>query len=371
MRKWIANHLKFAIQRDGINYRKNVTANLILCFTFLMLCFYTVLYFYNGDAPPFYSDGVLFMLFPLFLLLFRRKKNSLAHISLAIMGICLLYSIHIYEGQHYLAIWSFIYIYVSMILYGHQKGLLLAIVYYFVVLSMLYSWMGHSINIIGYIRFTSVAILSVAISYLSEYLIFKIFNRLTEIQQQLEKTNKTDALTGLYNRGHFDHLFSKEINTAKREQSLLAFAMLDIDYFKPFNDTYGHQMGDQALITVSNLLKSKLTRSSDAIFRIGGEEFALLFKVPDEKEAFDTVDGIRNAIEALKIPHANSKKSRYLTISCGLEVLTAEHNINVQQAYKSCDQLLYKAKHAGRNKTSHSCQLHLANPAKLQIVKLN
>jgi len=367
MRKSLSNHLQVGIQRDGINYRKNVTANLILCFAFLILCFYTALYFYNGDAPLFYTDGVLFLLFPLFLLLFRRKKNSLAHITLAIMGICLLYTIHINEGQHDLAIWSFIYIYVSMILYGHQRGLLLAIVYYFMVLSMLYSWMGP-LNIISFIRFTSVALLSVVISYLSEYLIFKIFNRLIEIQKELEKTNKTDALTGLYNRGHFDYLFAKEINTAKREKTLLAFAMLDIDYFKPFNDTYGHQVGDHALIAVSNLLKRKLKRSSDAIFRLGGEEFALLFKVPDEKEAFNTVDQIRNAIEELKIPHANSKMSRFLTISCGLEVISPEHNISVQQIYKSCDDLLYKAKHAGRNKTSHSCNLRPINSAKLQIV---
>ncbi|MFT6927395.1 MAG: diguanylate cyclase (GGDEF)-like protein [Psychromonas sp.] len=369
MRKWLSTQLQFGIQKDGINYRKNVTANLILCFAFLMLCFYTAVYFYNGEAPLFYTDGVLFMLFPLFLLLFRRKKNTLAHIALQIMGICLLYIIHINEGQHYLPIWSFIYIYVSMILYGHQKGLLLAIVYYFVVLSMLYSWTGHSLNIISYIRFTSVALLSVVISYLSEYLIFKIFNQLTETQKELEKTNKIDALTGLYNRGHFDDVFTKEINTTKRAHTLLAFAMLDIDYFKPFNDTYGHQIGDQALITVSNLLKSKLKRSNDAIFRLGGEEFALLFKVQNEKEAVYIVDDILNAVEELKIPHANSEMSRFLTVSCGLEVITAEHNLTEKQMYKSCDELLYKAKHAGRNRTSHSCNLKLLNYNKLQIVK--
>lgn len=354
MRKWLSTQVQSGIQRDGINYRKNVTANLILCFAFLMLFFYTAIYFYNGEAPPFYTDGVLFMLFPLFLLLFRRKKNTLAHISLSIMGICLLYILHINEGQNYLPIWSFIYIYVSMILYGHQKGLLLAIVYYLVVLYMLYTWIGQSLNIISYIRFTSVALLSVVISYLSEYLIFNIFNRLTKIQKELETKSNTDSLTGLYNRRHFDDLFTKEINTAKREQTLLAFAMLDIDDFKPFNDTYGHQVGDQALISVSNLLKSKLKRSSDAIFRLGGEEFGLLFKVQNEKEAFTTVDRIRDAIEELKIPHSNSKTSHFLTISCGLEVITAEHDINVEQTYKSCDYLLYKAKHAGRNQTFHS-----------------
>jgi diguanylate cyclase (GGDEF)-like protein len=369
MRQWIASKLQFGIQKNGLNYRKNVTANLILCFAFLMLCFYTALYFYNGDAPPFYTDGVLFMLFPLFLLLFRRKKNTLAHITLSIMGICLLYIIHINGGRNYLPIWSFIYIYVSMILYGHQKGLLLAIVYYFVVLSMLYSWIGQSLTIISYIHFTSVALLSVAISFLSEYLIFKIFNSLTETQKELEKNNKTDALTGLYNRGHFDDLFTKEIYTARREQTLVAFVILDIDYFKYFNDTYGHQEGDQALITVSNLLKIKLKRSTDTIFRLGGKEFALLFKVQNEKEAFNTLDGVRNAIEELKIPHSNSKTSHFLTISCGLEVITGEHDINIEETYKSCDYLLYKAKHAGRNQISHSCDLNVINPVKLQVVK--
>ncbi|PKH04010.1 hypothetical protein CXF72_03235 [Psychromonas sp. MB-3u-54] len=369
MRKWLPTQVQFGIQKDGINYRKNVTANLILCFAFFMLCFYTALYFYNGDAPPFYSDGVLFMLFPLLLLLFRRKKNTLAHITLSIMGICLLYIIHINEGRHYLPIWSFIYIYVSMILYGHKTGLLLAIVYYFVVLSMLYSWIGQSMDIISYIRFTSVALLSVAISYLSEYLICKILNSLIETQKELEKANKTDLLTGLYNRSHFDDLFTKEINNTRREKNLLAFAILDVDYFKSFNDTYGHQRGDQALITVSNLLKSKLKRSSDAIFRLEGDEFALLFKVQNEKEAFTTLEGIRNAIEDLKIPHSNSKISHFLTISCGLEVITAEHNTTVIQAYKSCDYLLYKAKHAGRNQISHSCELSIIDPVRLQLVK--
>ncbi|MFT6350007.1 MAG: diguanylate cyclase (GGDEF)-like protein [Psychromonas sp.] len=369
MRKWLPSQVQFGIEKDGINYRKNVTADLILCFAFLMLCFYTGLYFYTGDAPPFYSDGVLFMLFPLFLLLFRRKKNTLAHITLSIMGICLLYIIHLNEGRYYLPIWSFIYIYVSMILYGHKRGLLLAIVYYFVVLSMLYSWIGQSLDIISYIRFTSVALLSVFISYLSEYLIFKILSSLTETQKKLEQTNRTDALTGLYNRGHFDYLFPKEINIAKREKTLLAFAILDVDDFKSFNDTYGHQAGDQALITVSNLLQSKFKRSSDAIFRLGGEEFALLFKVQNEKEAFTNLDGIRNAIEGLKIPHSNSKISNFLTISCGLEVITAEHDINVQQIYKSCDYLLYKAKHAGRNQISHSCNLNIIKPVKLRRIK--
>jgi len=369
MKKWLTAYLQFEILKDTNNYRRNITANLILSFAFLMLCFYTYIYFYNGNAPLFYTDGVLLTIFPLVVLLFKRKKNGLSHITLLIMGICLLYIIHINKGQHYLPIWSFIYIYVSMILYGHQKGLLLAIIYYFITLSMLHSWIGNSISFVGYIRFTSVAVISVVISYLSEYLISQTFNKLTATQKELEISNKTDSLTSLYNRRHFDNIFYKKIKKAKHERTLLAFAMVDIDYFKLYNDTYGHQAGDQALVTVSDLLKKNLRRSNDAVFRLGGEEFALLFKVKNATEAYMMVEGIRRGIEELKIQHSKSTVSRYLTVSCGLEVITSEHEISEQKAYKICDDFLYQAKHAGRNQTFHLFNLKPQVASKLQVVK--
>lgn len=87
----------------------------------------------------------------------------------------------------------------------------------------------------------------------------------------------TDGLTNLFNRRHFDNIFPKAINLAKRKNELLCLMLIDIDYFKRYNDTYGHLMGDHALISIANTLKNNLQRADDYCFRVGGEEFAILF----------------------------------------------------------------------------------------------
>jgi diguanylate cyclase (GGDEF)-like protein len=354
MAYWLRLYLQFEMQRDYVNYRKNVTASIILAFAFGMLLFYTCIYFYNGNAPLLYTDGVLLMLYPLFVYLFREKRRLLSHMALAVMGVTLLYIVHINEGHHYLPIWSFVYIYASMIMYGHQRGLLVSVVYFFVILSLLFTWIGSSLNIIAYIRFFSVAVLSVFIAFISEYLIVKTLNKLDRIQKMLENTTRIDALTGLYNRRHFDNFFSQEINTAKRNNNFLAFAMFDIDFFKNYNDTYGHQGGDQILIRIAELLRGKLHRSSDAVFRIGGEEFCLVFQVKEQQSAVNMIEKIQISIEEMKIKHINNEVSKYLTLSAGLLLLRPEDEINDKQAYKMCDDLLYKAKNAGRNQMFHS-----------------
>ena len=89
MTNWLRPYLQFEMQQDYVNYRKNVTASFILVFAFCMLAFYTSIYFYNGNAPLFYTDGVLLMLYPLFIYLFRAKRRLLSHIALAVMGITL------------------------------------------------------------------------------------------------------------------------------------------------------------------------------------------------------------------------------------------------------------------------------------------
>ncbi|MEH6452334.1 MAG: GGDEF domain-containing protein [Psychromonas sp.] len=365
MINWLRPYFQFEMQKDFINYRQRVTEIFILVFAFCMLAFYTSIYFYNGNAPLFYTDGVLLMLFPLIVYLFRDKKRIIAHIALALMGLTLLYIVHINKGHHYLPIWSFVYIYICMIMYGYQRGILISSVYFFAIFSLLFTWIGSSLNIVAYIRFTSVAILSVFIAFISEYLIAKTIKKLTTIQKMLENTTKTDSLTNLYNRRHFDDCFPKDINTAKRNNKLLALAMFDIDFFKNYNDTYGHQAGDQALIRISELLRGELHRSNDAVFRLGGEEFCLLFQVKGQQSAIDIIERIQISIEGLKIKHSGSEVSRYLTLSCGLLIIRPEDNIIDQQAYKDCDDLLYKAKHAGRNQ-----MLHYISPEPVNVERL-
>ena len=163
----------------------------------------------------------------------------------------------------------------------------------------------------------------------------------------------TDGLTKLYNRRYFDETLSREIHRASREKTNLSFIMLDIDHFKKYNDSNGHKAGDKTLIEVSKSLKESLNRGSDFVFRLGGEEFGLLFSGLDEKESLAFAEHIRERVEALKIPHSNSETSKYVTISLGLLVVDfSKENVGENNFYTMADDALYKAKSLGRNRVA-------------------
>ncbi|WP_372882812.1 GGDEF domain-containing protein [Psychromonas sp.] len=350
MSKWLNANPQLEQPKKRTFHKRNVTLALLLSAVYIMLCFYTPLYLYNYEASVFYSGGLLLMIFPPVVLLFKKSKKQLAHIALSMMGITLL--IVSYQEQHYLPVWSFVYIYSAMFLYGNPKGLLLTITYYLVILLLSPGWLGAPFEGDDYIYFTSIALLSASIAYFFEFLRCKILAGLTTPAKEAEKINIKDPLTGLYNRLHFDNFFNNEMNTAKQANTLLAFAILDVDYFKPFKKTYGRQAADQVLISISALLKSKLRRASDTVFRMSDNQFALLFTVKNASEALLMIEAIRNAVEQLQIQHANSEISHFLTISCGLEVISAEHAINDQLAYKICSAHLVKAQDRGHNQTA-------------------
>ena len=170
-------------------------------------------------------------------------------------------------------------------------------------------------------------------------------------KKSLEKRTITDELTGLYNRRHFNALFAFERNRARRENKVFAFFMLDIDNFKKYNDNYGHQKGDDALIAVAQLLKNTLKRSSDKAFRLGGEEFGCLVAVNSMSEISIIAEKIRITIEAAAIEHLANLPYKVLTTSIGVyTLLPKDQNEQLEFVYRQADQRLYKAKHKGRNR---------------------
>lgn len=175
-----------------------------------------------------------------------------------------------------------------------------------------------------------------------------ILNDIT-IHKKVEEISRRDALTNIYNRGYFDKIFPDMIKISKRNKTLLAFAMIDIDYFKQYNDTYGHQEGDKTLIKVAQTLNTYLNRPDDYIFRIGGEEFAMLFYTKMEKSAYSIGKKLIKKVENLKIAHSSSDVSDYVTISMGMVIIKPDESDNVDEFYKKVDDLLYKAKDRGRN----------------------
>jgi len=168
-----------------------------------------------------------------------------------------------------------------------------------------------------------------------------------------EKLSITDPLTLLYNRRYFNEVLSREINRAKREKSSLSFIILDIDYFKKYNDANGHKAGDEALISVAKTLKSLLNRGGDFAFRLGGEEFGIIFSRQDEKKSLEFAEKIRKAIEDLNILHSGSNISKYITISLGLLYVDfSQVCIDENGFYTMADDALYIAKEKGRNRVS-------------------
>lgn len=172
-------------------------------------------------------------------------------------------------------------------------------------------------------------------------------------KKKVEYLSITDELTQLYNRRHFNLKIEKELNRAKRDNYNMSFLMLDIDYFKNYNDTYGHQAGDEALKKVSQVLKGHTQRASDSAFRIGGEEFVIISSFSNKK-SIEFSESIQKEIESLKIEHKTSESSSYLTISIGLVVRKGSEILNSKELYILADKALYKAKKEGRNRISIS-----------------
>lgn len=169
-------------------------------------------------------------------------------------------------------------------------------------------------------------------------------------KKRIEELSIHDELTKLYNRRHFNKLLHDEINRAKRDKKILSFMMLDVDFFKLYNDNYGHQKGDNVLSEIGKVLKSYCKRAGDFAFRLGGEEFGILFSELTKEESQVYANAIRKAVENLKIPHIKSSVSSVVTISVGLLTIFPDDKITDDQIYKKADDLLYKAKESGRNK---------------------
>jgi len=166
----------------------------------------------------------------------------------------------------------------------------------------------------------------------------------------IEQISITDGLTNIYNRRHFNDLFPKIINSAKRDNELVSFLIMDIDHFKQYNDTYGHQMGDDVLVRVADCIKNSLHRADDHCFRLGGEEFGIIFKVESKNKAIEFANTIRENIENLHINHIGNSASPYVTASMGLISKNANDINGEDEVYKQSDDLLYEAKESGRNR---------------------
>ncbi|MCV6615418.1 MAG: GGDEF domain-containing protein [Cellvibrionaceae bacterium] len=166
-----------------------------------------------------------------------------------------------------------------------------------------------------------------------------------EQQQQLMKLAAEDALTGLYNRFRLNEFFNREVALAKRENSELSLLLMDLDRFKKVNDRYGHDVGDQVLMKVAQLIKNNI-RQSDYAFRVGGEEFCVILPAANSKEAEIVAENLRQLLAQTVLVIADIKVS--ITISIGVCQWRPEQS-SFAEIYSLADRCMYQAKHQGRN----------------------
>jgi diguanylate cyclase (GGDEF)-like protein/PAS domain S-box-containing protein len=173
-----------------------------------------------------------------------------------------------------------------------------------------------------------------------------------EAEELLRRLSSLDGLTDIPNRRYFDEYLEREWQRAERNSSPLSLIMTDIDYFKAYNDTYGHQGGDDCLKKVAIALKNTLKRPGDFVGRYGGEEFAVILPETDTEGALVVAEALRKSVESLNIEHVNSSISKYVTISLGVAIIIPTTGTTPAILVNFADQALYDAKQQGRNRVS-------------------
>lgn len=170
------------------------------------------------------------------------------------------------------------------------------------------------------------------------------------LKKEYKQLSIVDPLTGLYNRRFFNTVFTKEVNRAMRLKTSLTFLILDVDFFKAYNDNYGHDMGDVLLKKLAVKLQETSKRSTEFVFRLGGEEFCIMCSGLTKEKAKEHVNGILDAVEGMQISHHFSQASQYLSVSIGYYYIDGSEYINEKTIYKNADLALYNAKESGRNR---------------------
>ena len=181
--------------------------------------------------------------------------------------------------------------------------------------------------------------------------------RLNRLSKQLTVMSREDALTKLANRRHFDEVYHHEWNRCRRDRVPLSILLIDVDFFKDYNDYYGHIRGDDCLSKVAETLSQQAYRTSDFVARYGGEEFVMVCPNTNLASARLIAQRIIESVDALEIEHETSLVSKYITVSVGIgsSVPSSEHDY--EELVQVADRALYKAKGAGRHQ-AHADQLN-------------
>ena len=267
------------------------------------------------------------------------------------------------QNREFGLIWSIFFPAFTILLMGVRFGLSITFLYYTILLAFAYRgigiWEDGAWTLHSFVHFSLASAGAVFVLSLAEYNRERAYSALSLLHakerlnaRKLRELSNKDHLTDLYNRRKLQKVFPQKIENASssREESYFCFFLLDIDYFKQYNDAYGHQKGDEALKSIADILKTTLRRSDDIVFRIGGEEFGGILLGRSKEAIKERLNAIQDNIRTVNIEHKRSRTASHLSVSIGAVI---------SQPFKVChffdhqfsvaDNALYSCKKNGRN----------------------
>ena len=345
-------------------------AMLVIIFLFSIYAFldrYTYPSYYHYIWAIRFS--VVFLLFLIFIYSFNKNytKNiqSTAFLQIFISSGGLIALFLFPEENSYKYIFTANYVLIPsglFVLTGLRfKNMLKASLYLTLIIYIVVITQFEALNTIYYMfLFTAITVVSVVGAYftelyrrkffLKEIYTDKLLDELESVNNKLKNLSTIDELTQIHNRRSFNNVIIRELNRARREHKYIAFIMVDIDFFKLYNDSYGHLEGDETLKKIAKSLENTFKRSQDFVFRLGGEEFGVLLSDCDRESCETSAIYMCNKVKALKIEHRESNVNKYVTISAGVFYTKVDDNIDANYLIKKADDALYEAKNLGRDR---------------------
>jgi len=320
---------------------KVITVNIITIFGTSYVVFFFTSIFLHGLYPLFYCV-IAYILAFIFILVFIaiHTDKGIKHFNVAksivALAIMLFYGL-IYAKIIYGDIWSFLVPIMIIFLTDFFLGTILCVCYFLFMLELEFIFEIHGWDL--FFRYVCIYWSQVIMVGVYEFLRIEYNKRMLRDKRKIEMLSITDHLTKLYNRRHFSNVISKEFARAIRQKECLSFLMIDADKFKDYNDTYGHLLGDELLVSLAQVFKGIAQRSEDFVFRMGGEEFGVLLPNTDFNGALSIAEKIREEVQ-------NSTK---ISVSVGVACVYPKIGENPGELLKLADSNLYKAKEKGRN----------------------
>jgi len=336
---------------------------ILLINAFLFITALTNLFFgiYNLFITKLYSVSminfsILIMIsFALYILRQKEDHHFAAYIGTAILFIGFIALVLNMHAEGFTLIWTLFLTPFAIFTLGSSRGFHIAFTFIVTVLAITYTgidvWQDGDWNTKSYLRYFIAQFVMLYVIFVIQNHYEKANEKIEQMRQNekkqlklYEKLSLTDALTSLYNRRYLKEIFPRQFYIADQNEQSFAFFILDLDHFKQYNDTYGHQNGDKVLQEIAQVLKENLEHSDDYAFRLGGDEFAGILienKIEDIYKKINTL--MKDEIQQLE-----EENTPILTCSIGVCILD-DFSYDFEKIYALADEALYEAKSAGRN----------------------